>query len=357
MENIALSADALKAIGTATSMEEIIAASRAEASRQETEATAAATAKAEADKKAAEQTAAAEAEKTVTRVEVINGREFTFEGANDAEVDQMIINAYRVVGAVVPPAEVAAPAATVEQPKQKTAAEIEAERAELELKWKRGEISVNDYLQKSGAVETYLESQGIPVSGLKAAVAQTEAQRYTQSWADAGAQFLKIANAQYWPGGERNRHLLEMKLAALGLTDAPDKLEAIKTAVQSLHDEGLIFPGETNATTTTTTSTATATAAPAAAATAPAATATAVTSRPAAAPAAAPATTRASSGLFGMSSGTSDNNNPDKGDQKPKAVEIPATARPEEILNAWKEEMTRTGQDPNAAFVQQFSRR
>jgi hypothetical protein len=58
-------------------------------------------------------------------------------------------------------------------------------KVELDLKFKRGEISTAEYLEQSGAIDSYLESQGIPLVDLQASVAEKQNQRIAQSWEQA----------------------------------------------------------------------------------------------------------------------------------------------------------------------------
>lgn len=341
---------AADAINRAGSLEEIKAAAVAEAERQNTATTTAAAEKTETDRKAAEQKAAEDAGKVYTRTETINGRDFDFEANSPEELQQQIINAYRVASAVSEP--VAAP--VVEQPKQKTAAEIEAERAELELKWKRGEITAKDYIAQSGAVTDYLASQGISVDALKGAVASTQKSQVLQSWADATKEFYAGAGKD-WPASNRNMDLMGMKLIELGLDETPSA-DALTRAYAALKQQELLFPADEevkNETTTTTTPGATATGAAAATTTAPAVQQTAPAARQNTTPV---NTGRSSSGLFGMSTGVPANT-VEKTEQPAKPLDIPATASPAEIMEAWKVEQQKQGIDPNAAFVQTFGRR
>ena len=83
---------------------------------------------------------------TYKRIETIGGREFEFEADSETELNQMIVNAYRVASAVTEsePQIVAEPA---EDP-----GVAAMRKVDLELKFKRGEISASDYLEQSGAV-------------------------------------------------------------------------------------------------------------------------------------------------------------------------------------------------------------
>ena len=268
-----------------------------------------------------------------TRTEIINGKEFTFEGGSELEVARLVNNAYKVASAVSQPAPV------VEAPKVDPA-QAQIDKVELELQFKRGEIDADTYLEKSGAVASYLEKQGASIKELKEVVEEKRARSYTASWEDATKVFLSEPTND-WPGGPRNLELIGLKLAALNLVDAPDKVAALHQAYDALKKDQMLFPVDAPADKATTD-------APVAgkqeAPKAAAAAATVVTSKKKA----------TSSSLFGASSGTASMGT---GADKPKdsKVEIPKDATPAEIMEAWKQEVIRQGGNPNDQFAQHFS--
>ena len=103
-----------------------------------------------------------------------------------------------------------------------------AEKAELELKFKRGEVSSDEYLAQSGAVKNYLEAQGVPLDELRDRLQEDRHREYEGSWATATTEFLQSGND--WPGGERNKQILGMKIQELGLLNAEDKTAALNQA-------------------------------------------------------------------------------------------------------------------------------
>jgi len=307
--------------------------------------------KAAADKVAADQAAAeaAVAAQGLTRVVEIGGRSFTFEGASEAELDRLELNAIKVAYAMH---ESEAAAEVVIDPAEATrAAEAEvAAKADLERKWRAGEITSADYIQQSGALKQYLENEGVSLESLKAVVDSNKDTQFEQSWAQAGETFRNSAAGADWPGGLKNQELIGLKIAALGLADAIDKVAALAQAYAAMKQSGLYFPnGDNDAT-------------PAAASVARTVTDAAETARVLAAKAATDAeATRAaaaakvqsmSSSIFGASSGTSGAPVISPAVVDAKKV-VPADATPAEIMQAWKEAQIAQGKDINEAFLTQ----
>jgi hypothetical protein len=108
---------------------------------------------------------------------------------------------------------------------QKDPALSAADKATLELKFKRGEISASDYLLQSGAMEEYVER-----------LQERAGQAAVQSWAQATEAFKQGPGAN-WPGGDNNRERLGHKLAELGLTEATDKVDALTQAWRAMQAE------------------------------------------------------------------------------------------------------------------------
>lgn len=313
---------------------------------------AAAVAKAAADKATADAVAAAAAAASKTpiiRKETIDGQEFTFEGESDIEVERMVTNALKVAAALRTRAEVPAPDPAAEEAARVAAEQAAAAKAaakvELEVKFKRGEISTQEYIEQSGAITDYLDKHGIPLEDLKSSVEANRLRSLEQSWEQATNVFKTTAVGSDWPGGAKNLEIISTKLQALGLADADDKVAALAQAYSWMKQNNMIYPADVPADAPATP--------PAAPATVPAA--------PAAPPAAAPAvpaataapTPRTSSSLFGASSGTFGAGATERA--VAKQVEIPKDATPQEILQLWKEDQIKQGKDPNTAFTEVFS--
>lgn len=347
-----------KAIRDAIDPADIRTAIFAEAAKQTNAATDAALAQAATDKaaadKAAADAAAATASAGFSRTETIGGKEFTFEGASELEVERMINNAYKVAYAVQAPearvAEVVVDPAIAAAAAQKAAEDEATLKAELELKFKRGEINAADYIEQSGAMKDYLAKQGVPLDALRNAVTQSQETAETQSWADATKVFLNSPAGSSWPGGDKNLALIGDKLAALGLTDAEDKVAALAQAYEAMKTSGTIFPYEPPAPTPTNTAEQVAAGILAKAAADKLAIDAAAAAK---AVAAAPKAAATSSSLFGASSGGSGATGA-AATASGAAVDIPKEASPAEIMDAWKKATIAAGQSPDTVFTDAF---
>lgn len=107
-----------------------------------------------------------------------------------------------------------------------------AAAAELELRWKRGEITGAEYLEKSGAMDQYLAARGIDVAAHQAQL--QDGQKYEQSWADAAKAWL--GQHPDWEGGEVRKAEVAKRIQALGLDDSPS-VDSINRAVAALYIE------------------------------------------------------------------------------------------------------------------------
>lgn len=373
-DDLMVTSDLAKAVQEALNPEAIKAAILAEAQNQslvrnadggfiadpakEAAEKAAAEAKAAADKAAAE-IAASEAiakkgnePSAFSCTENIAGKVFTFEADSQAELNEMVANAYRVAYAVKSDPEPVQQ--EVVEPVVDPAKEAAAQ-AELELQFKNGQISAKDYLEKSGAIAVYLAEQGVPVQELKESVETNRENNFRQSWAEATEVFLNSNAGADWPGGERNKNLIGMKLASMGLVDAEDKVAALATAYAAMKAEGMLF---TEQQATTDDAAAQKAVADTAAAKVQADAAASAQANPALPRIAQPPVqpvppARTSSSLFGASSGTSSNDIKDTSKAAPQ-ITVPADATPEQILEAWKAGLAQQNIHPDAAFKEAF---
>ncbi len=104
-----------------------------------------------------------------------------------------------------------------------------AAAAELELRFKRGEVSAAEYIAQSGVLESYLASKGIDVNAhQESARHDTE---YMQSWAEATKQWIE--QHPDWQGGEDLKNAMAERLQKLGLADYPS-VESLNRAYAAL---------------------------------------------------------------------------------------------------------------------------
>jgi hypothetical protein len=124
-------------------------------------------------------------------------------------------------------------------PEEKAAGELEvSKRADLELAWKRGDITAEQYLEKSGAINTYLTEHGMNPDAL----ATVSDAIYQNTWQAATEQFLNSEAGADWPGGADN-----LALAAQILEQSPELMkqpsaEALATVWQYIKENNLALP-------------------------------------------------------------------------------------------------------------------
>lgn len=398
--NAAITPELAEALKNAVSVADIQSVMRAELDRQSAAAAgtstadadkAAADAKAAADKAAADAAAAEAAKNTTTetpftRDVVIGGKTFMFEAASELELERMVNVALQTAASVGTREVEVDPAVAAKSAADKATADAAA-RTELDLKFKRGEVSTTEYLEQSGAFAEYMERQGVPLSELKAQVEQGRTTQFQNSWSTATEKFLNSPGGSDWPGGDANKEILGLKLVELGLLDAEDKVAALTTAYNELKGRGVLHPYVPPAKVADAAAAEKAAidkaAADAAAAAAAGATSDAAVSAAAAGTTAAPGTPEftaavqaavqatllkmqedankktpaKSSSFFGASAGPTSNAVGSAEREASKTVAIPADATPGEIMEAWKQQVAKEGKDPNAEFKQVFSTR
>jgi hypothetical protein len=185
----------------------------------------------------ASQTVAPE-EEQITRTESIGGQEFTFTGTT-LDVEKAIGNAYKVVEALTP-AEPSAPV-TPQLVRAKTQAEIErdiCDRTELDLQFRRGQLTTAEYLDRTNAIGEFLESKGFDVEA-------AAGKQFEQSWQQASEIFLRdTPEGNSWKGGDRNRTLIGNLVQSHGLVDAVDKVAALRAMAAEMREMGLEFESD-----------------------------------------------------------------------------------------------------------------
>jgi hypothetical protein len=297
-------------------------------------------AKAAADQAAAE--AVAKANQVFTRTEIIGGKEIPFSASSEAELDRLILNAFKVAYSIQQTPAPVEP--VVDHAAEAAAAEAATlAKAELERKFRLGEISVADYMEQSGAVKDYLAKQGVSIETLQKVVETTT----TQSWEQASEIFRNSPAGADWPGGVKNRQLLGDKLAALGLVDAEDKVAALAQAYAAMKATGAYFVNGDEPVVVTPQQIQ---ADPVEAARVAKAAADAEAAAQAVRVAAAEKVRSMSSSLFGASSGTSGAPIVSPAVVEAKKI-VPADADPQEIMRVWKEAQLAAGINPNEAFI------
>src|SRR6267378_6787991 len=178
-------------------------------------------------------------EEQVTKVETIGGTEFTFTGTA-LEVEHQIGNAYKIAEAVRPVEPPVTPR-SVRAAQAKTQAEIErdiCDRTELDLQFRRGQLTTAEYLDRTNAIGEFLESKGFDV--VEAAGKQLE-----QSWQQATEIFLlETPEGASWKGGAKNLALAGNLLLSHGFLVAADKVAALRAVASEMRSKGLEFESD-----------------------------------------------------------------------------------------------------------------
>jgi DNA gyrase inhibitor GyrI len=179
----------------------------------------------------------APAEEEVKKTEVIGGKEFTFTGTAD-EVSKAVADAYRVAEAVTTQA---AEPVTPRSVRAKTQAERErdiCDRTELDLQFRRGELTTAEYLDRTNAIGEYLAEKGFDVDA-------AAGKQFEQSWQQATESFLHdTPEGQTWKGGQKNMELIGNLIQSHGLIDAEDKVAALRLLAREMAEKGLMFDGD-----------------------------------------------------------------------------------------------------------------
>jgi dihydroxyacetone kinase-like predicted kinase len=122
----------------------------------------------------------------------------------------------------------------------RTAEQDTLNRVDAERDFKLGIIDTATYLERTGAIESYLSSQGIDTKKIAG-------EQLTSSWKSAADAFKQTPAGADWPGGTRNQELIGLEIAGMGLMDAEDKVAALTQAYERLKSKGMLFDGDHDA--------------------------------------------------------------------------------------------------------------
>jgi hypothetical protein len=166
----------------------------------------------------------------------IGGRDFTFTDSSEDGLTNQIASAQLVAEKLQDERSSVTPRSAR---KAQDDAALEAVRqAELSLAFKRGELSTADYLRESGALAQALRESGVDVEKIAG-------DQFQQSWTEATDIFLReTPEGQSWKGGQKNLSIIGNLIEAAGLTEASDKVAALRTMAAKMRAEGLEFEGD-----------------------------------------------------------------------------------------------------------------
>jgi hypothetical protein len=178
------------------------------------------------------------------RAIVIDGVKHVVEAATELELEKAVGDLYRAALTLPAATERTEPARdpqgrfTAEPtPEEKAEGELQAaHQAELRLQMIRGEITPEEFLVNSGAMDRALEARGIDPEALQ----EVSATKVAQSWAAATQEFL--VHHPDWQGGAANKDLLAQLLLENDLTNHPDKLAALEAVYDHAVENNLLIP-------------------------------------------------------------------------------------------------------------------
>lgn len=107
-----------------------------------------------------------------------------------------------------------------------------ARRAELDLKFRRGELSVEQYLAENPAVLNEYMKRNFNLDAQ-----EIQGKSFEKSWADATSEFLAQSD---WPGGDKNQRMMVEILEANNLQDSEDKVAALREVYDYMRKENLL---------------------------------------------------------------------------------------------------------------------
>jgi len=164
----------------------------------------------------------------------INGKDMVFRDADPSVLVKQIT-------AAVEAAQPVAAAPAKEEPKPKF---TDAELFDISLGLQKGDTkALDNYIVKSGVINTWLESQGVSIDTLKAATTKVQSNDLNERWKDATEKFTAKVRAgeSDYPGGAQNTYLMGIMLAELGLTQQPS-VESFELAYEELKKRNMVFP-------------------------------------------------------------------------------------------------------------------
>lgn len=170
---------------------------------------------------------------------LIGGKEVEFTGDNPADILKQFKaaqQAYEMAKQPEPKKEEVKPAGPTKE-----------ELAALQLKAATGDAeAMSEYMVKSGALDRYLEAKGIKPAEIQQVLQERASEKVAKDWDGAVKDFLADSD---WPGGSQNEELLKYKLAELKdekgqpLAYAPSKA-SLQKAYEALKEEKMLFAAE-----------------------------------------------------------------------------------------------------------------
>ena len=177
----------------------------------------------------------------------INGAPVIVEGVTELELEQKVNAVLREAFEGKQPAAGDEPARdaatgrfTADRGKaDEAAAANEEQKAALQLDFQLGRITASEYIEKSGAVAEFLQSQGIDMDSLREAVSTKSDEKTIQSWQHATDAFLNGPAGSDWPGGSANLKIIGDLIRENNLDSSPS-VESLAACWAYMKENGLV---------------------------------------------------------------------------------------------------------------------
>lgn len=163
---------------------------------------------------------------------VIGGKAYHFEGDSEADIIRQVKAATTAHEAKTAPED--------KKVETKSGVLTEDDKVAIELDYKMGKISTDEYLDKTGAFDSYLAKKGIKLDDLKEIVTEKITKSQNDLWNTAVADFL-ASNAD-WPANPQNEKIMQYTLASLNLKEPT--VDSLNKAYAQMKSEGMLVPVE-----------------------------------------------------------------------------------------------------------------
>jgi hypothetical protein len=117
-----------------------------------------------------------------------------------------------------------------------------AEKVELDLRFRRGEINAADYLKQSGELETAFSTFAKDKLGVDLDQLATD-QQTSDTWRTVTEQWLRSPEGSTWEGGDENLRRIMLMIEANGLEYSPS-VQTLNSVVNFMRQNHLLVPYE-----------------------------------------------------------------------------------------------------------------
>ncbi|MGA7221597.1 MAG: hypothetical protein WBX16_01965 [Candidatus Acidiferrales bacterium] len=178
------------------------------------------------------------------KVLTVNGQKKTFEGESELEVERQA-NQYlsQVFTEANQPTD--EPGRDANGRFAKTASDDAAaqqrfvDSADLQLQFQRGELTVQEYIERSGVLAEEVEKV-LDKTGVSEIVQERQGKKIVQQWSSAVETFIQ--SHPDWIGGDRNRDILGTLIKDNGWDDAENKVAALEAAYEYAVANKMLVP-------------------------------------------------------------------------------------------------------------------